>query len=61
MQKITDAVGDRAMRNAAQLARVTRLIRLITEIEDQSPSDTGSSLSGAGDQPQPVFSGQDSA
>jgi predicted DNA-binding transcriptional regulator YafY len=33
MQKITDAVGDRAARNAAQLARVPRLIRLITEFK----------------------------
>jgi predicted DNA-binding transcriptional regulator YafY len=33
MQKITDADGDNAARNEAQLARVTRLIRLITEIK----------------------------
>jgi predicted DNA-binding transcriptional regulator YafY len=40
MQKITDAVGDSAARNAAQLPRVPRLIRLITEIKTnprQSP------------------------
>jgi predicted DNA-binding transcriptional regulator YafY len=33
MQKISDAVGDKAAQNAAQLARVTRLIRLITELK----------------------------
>ncbi|MGH8068702.1 MAG: helix-turn-helix transcriptional regulator [Candidatus Entotheonellia bacterium] len=33
MQKITDAVGGKAAQNTAQLARVTRLIRLITEMK----------------------------
>ena len=33
MQKIIDADGDKAVRNAAQLVRVIRLIRLITEIK----------------------------
>jgi hypothetical protein len=33
MQKIPDADGDKPTRNEAQLARVTRLIRLITEIK----------------------------
>ena len=33
MQKITNADGDNAARNEAQLVRVTRLIRLITEIK----------------------------
>jgi len=36
MQKITDAVGDKAAWNEAQLARVTRLIRLITEFKTNS-------------------------
>jgi predicted DNA-binding transcriptional regulator YafY len=36
MQKITAAVGDKAAQNAAQLARVTRLIRLITEFKTNS-------------------------
>ena len=50
MQKIPDADGDKAARNEAQLARVTRLIRL---------SDTRKTLWDARDQPKPVFSGQD--
>ncbi len=47
MQKITDAVGDKAARNAAQLARVTRLIRLITEMKTnsrQTPEDLSRAL-----------------
>jgi predicted DNA-binding transcriptional regulator YafY len=47
MQKIPDAVGDKAARNAAQLARVTRLIRLITEIKTnprQTPADLSRAL-----------------
>jgi predicted DNA-binding transcriptional regulator YafY len=47
MQKIPDAVGDKAPRNAAQLARVTRLIRLITEIKTnprQTPGDLSRAL-----------------
>jgi predicted DNA-binding transcriptional regulator YafY len=42
MQKITDADGVNSARNAAQLARVTRLIRLITEMKTnprQTPAD----------------------
>jgi predicted DNA-binding transcriptional regulator YafY len=45
MQKIPDADGDKAARNAAQLARVTRLIRLITEIKT-NPRQTPGKLSG---------------
>jgi predicted DNA-binding transcriptional regulator YafY len=45
MQKIPDADGDNAARNAAQLARVTRLIRLITEIKT-NPRQTPGKLSG---------------
>ena len=47
MQKITDADGDNAARNEAQLARVTRLIRLITEIKTnprQTPGDLSRAL-----------------
>jgi predicted DNA-binding transcriptional regulator YafY len=44
MQKITDAVGDNAARNEAQPARVTRLIRLITEIKT-NPRQTPEALS----------------
>jgi predicted DNA-binding transcriptional regulator YafY len=42
MQKIPDGVGDKTARNAAQLSRVTRLIRLIAEIKTnprQPPED----------------------
>jgi hypothetical protein len=46
MQKIPDAVGDKAPRNAAQLARVTRLIRLITEMKT-NPRQTPETLSRA--------------
>jgi predicted DNA-binding transcriptional regulator YafY len=45
MQKIPDADGDKAARNAAQLACVTRLIRLITEIKT-NPRQTPGKLSG---------------
>jgi predicted DNA-binding transcriptional regulator YafY len=45
MRKITNADGDNAVRNAAQLARVTRLIRLITEIKT-NPRQTPGKLSG---------------
>jgi predicted DNA-binding transcriptional regulator YafY len=47
MQKITDTVGGKAGRNAAQLARVTRLIRLITEMKTnprQTPEDLSRAL-----------------
>jgi hypothetical protein len=47
MQKIPDGVGDKTARNAAQLARVTRLIRLITEIKTnprQTPEDLSRAL-----------------
>lgn len=47
MQRIPDGVGDKAARNAAQLARVTRLIRLITEIKTnprQTPEDLSQAL-----------------
>jgi predicted DNA-binding transcriptional regulator YafY len=46
MQKIPDAVGDKAARNEAQLVRVTRLIRLITEIKT-NPRQTPEALSRA--------------
>jgi predicted DNA-binding transcriptional regulator YafY len=47
MQKIPHGVGDKAARNAAQLARVTRLIRLITELKTnprQTPEDLSRAL-----------------
>jgi len=43
MQKFTDVVGDKPGRNAAQLARVTRLIRLITEMK-ANPRQTPDAL-----------------
>jgi predicted DNA-binding transcriptional regulator YafY len=43
MQKVSDAVGDKAAQNAAQLARVTRLIRLITEMKT-NPRQTPEAL-----------------
>jgi predicted DNA-binding transcriptional regulator YafY len=43
MQKISDVVGDKAAQNAAQLARVTRLIRLITELKT-NPRQTPEAL-----------------
>jgi len=43
MAKITDAVGDKAARNAAQLSRVIRLIRLITEMKT-NPRQTPEAL-----------------
>jgi predicted DNA-binding transcriptional regulator YafY len=46
MQKISDAVGDKAAQNTAQLARVTRLIRLITELKT-NPRQTPEALSRA--------------
>lgn len=36
MQKTIEAVGMKAARHEAQLARVTRLIRLITEFKTNS-------------------------
>jgi predicted DNA-binding transcriptional regulator YafY len=47
MQKIPGGVGDKAARNAARLARATRLIRLITEIKTnprQTPEDLSRAL-----------------
>ena len=43
MQKITDADGDQAVRNEVQLARVIRLIRLITEMKT-NPRQTPEAL-----------------
>ena len=45
MRKISEAVRDRAARNAAQLARVPRLIRLITEFKT-NPRQTPEKLCG---------------
>jgi predicted DNA-binding transcriptional regulator YafY len=47
MRKITGVVGDRGVRHAAQLARVPRLIRLITEFKTnarQTPEDLSRTL-----------------
>jgi predicted DNA-binding transcriptional regulator YafY len=46
MQKITEPSGDNAGQNAAQLARVVRLIRLITEMKT-NPRQTPEALSRA--------------